>query len=79
MYKFLRYFYFYTGGARSKEPEYKFRKQNEMWVQSLTWEDPLKEGMVAHFSVLAWWIPWTEAPGGLHSIDSQQSDMTEAT
>ena len=25
----------------------------ETWVQSLSWEDPLKEGMAAHSSVLA--------------------------
>ena len=27
--------------------------------------------MVAHSSVLAWRIPWTEEPGGLWSIGSQ--------
>ena len=30
------------------------------------WEDPLEEGMATHSSVLAWRIPWTEEPGGLH-------------
>ena len=32
----------------------------EMWeygVQSLSWEDPLEEGIVSHFSILAWRIP----------------------
>ena len=29
----------------------------ETWVQSLGWEDPLKEGMATHSSVLAWRIP----------------------
>ena len=29
-------------------------------------EDPLEEGMATHSSVLAWRIPWTEEPGGLH-------------
>ena len=33
----------------------------EMWVQSLGWEDPLEKGMATHCSVLAWRIPWTEA------------------
>ena len=37
----------------------------ETLVQSLGWEDPL-EGMPAHSSILAWRIPWTEEPGGLH-------------
>ena len=43
----------------------------ETWVQSLGWEDPLEEGMATHSSVLAWRIPWTEEPGGLHSVRSQ--------
>ena len=37
----------------------------ETWVQSLSWEDPLKKGMTTHSSILAWRIPWTEEPGGL--------------
>ena len=27
------------------------------WVQSLGWEDPLKEDMAMHSSILAWRIP----------------------
>ena len=29
--------------------------------------------MAAHFSILAWRIPWTEEPGGLESIGAQKS------
>ena len=29
----------------------------ESWVGSLGWEDPLKEGMTTHSSILAWRIP----------------------
>ena len=29
----------------------------EIWVQSLGWENPLEEGMVTHSSILAWRIP----------------------
>ena len=43
-----------------------------MLVQSLGQEDLLKEGMAAHFSILAWRIPWPEEPGGLQSIGSQR-------
>ena len=39
---------------------------------SLDQEDPLEEGMAAHSSILAWRIPWTEEPGGLHSVGSQR-------
>ena len=28
--------------------------------------------MAAHFSILAWRIPWTEEPGGLESMGSQR-------
>ena len=36
-------------------------------VQSLVREYPLEEGMATHSNILAWRIPWTEEPGGLHS------------
>ena len=41
----------------------------ETWVQSLGREDPLEEGMATHSSILAWNIPWTEEPGGLHFME----------
>ena len=37
----------------------------ETQVQSLGQEDTLDKGMAAHYSILAWRIPWTEKPGGL--------------
>ena len=43
----------------------------ETRVQSLGWEDPLEKEMATHSSVLARRIPWTEEPGGLHSMGSQ--------
>ena len=43
-----------------------------MQVQSLGWEDPLKEGMASHSSILAWRIPWIEEPGGLQSKGSKR-------
>ena len=33
--------------------------------------------MATHSSILAWRVPWTEEPGGLQSVGSQESDMTE--
>ena len=44
----------------------------ETWVWSLSWEDPLEEGMATPSSILAWEIPWTEEPGGLQSMRSQR-------
>ena len=49
----------------------------ETCVQSLGWEDTLEKEMATHSSVLAWEVPWTEEPGGLQSMGSQESDMTE--
>ena len=49
----------------------------ETWVQSLGQEDLLEEEMASHSSILAWKIPWTEEPGGLQSMGSQESDTTE--
>ena len=40
----------------------------ETRVPSLGWEDPLKEAMVTHYSILAWRIPWAAEPGRLQSI-----------
>ena len=48
----------------------------ENQVRFLGWEDPLEKEMAAHSSVLAWDIPWTEEPGGLHSVGSQELDTT---
>jgi len=39
----------------------------ETQVRSLSWEDPLEEGVAIHSSILAWRIPWTEEPGRLQS------------
>ena len=45
----------------------------EMWVQSLSHEDPLEEEMATHStSILAWRIPGTEEPGGLQSRGLQR-------
>ena len=47
------------------------QETQEMWVQSLCWEDPLEEKMATHSSTLACEIPWTEEPGRLQPIGSQ--------
>ena len=52
--------------------------QAAQWVKKLPamqetqerWEVSLEEGMATHYSILAWRIPWTEEPGGLHSRES---------
>ena len=48
----------------------------EIEVQSLGWEDPLEKEMATHSSILAWEIPWTEEPGRLQSMGSQEESDT---
>ena len=48
----------------------------ESWVRFLGREDPLEKEMATHSSVFAWRIPWTEEPGRLQSMGSQESDTT---
>jgi len=38
--------------------------------RSLSWEDPLEEGMTTHSSILAWRVPWTEESGRLQFTGS---------
>ena len=48
----------------------------ETQVCFLDWEDPLEKEMATHSSILAWRIPWTEEPGRLPSMGSQESNTT---
>ena len=49
--------------------------KQETQVQSLGQEDPLEKERATYSSVLAWEIPWTEEPGRLQSMGSQELDM----
>ena len=44
----------------------------EIWGQSLGWEDPLEEGMATHSSILAGESPRTDKPGGLQYMELQR-------
>ena len=44
----------------------------ETGVLSLGQEDPLREEMATHSTILAWEIPWAEEPGGLQFLGSQR-------
>ena len=63
------------GGSEVKNlPAMQETQETQVW--SLGQEEPLEKEMAIHSSILAWEIPWTEEPGGLQSIGSQESDMT---
>ena len=51
----------------------------EMWVWSLSQEDPLEKGMATHSSILTCRVPWTEELGGLQSIGWQRIGYDWAT
>ena len=59
----------FLDGSAVKNPPV-MQDLQEMWVQSLGYEDPLKEGMATQSSILAWRISWTKEPVGLQSIGS---------
>ena len=44
---------------------------------SLDQEDPLEKETATYSSILAWRIPWTEAPGRLQSMGHREWDTTE--
>ena len=48
-----------------------------MQVQSLGWEDFLKQGMATQPSILVQKIPWVEEPGRLHSTNRKDWDTSE--
>ena len=61
---------FPSGSAGKNLPA--VQEMQEMWVWSLSGEDPLEEGMATHSSILAWRIPWTEEPTRLQSVGLQR-------
>ena len=46
------------------------------WIQPLGREDPLEQEMETHPSIFAWIVPWTDEPGRLQSMGSQELDTT---
>ena len=51
----------------------------ETRVRSLGWEDPVKEDLATHSSILAWRIPWTEELANYSPWGHKGPDMTEVT
>ena len=63
-----RVFYLMTGASLVAQMVKNLPAIQETWVRSLGWEDPLEESMETHSNTLAWRIPWTEEPSGLHPM-----------
>ena len=57
--------YVYVGASLTAQQiriHLQYKERQEIRVQLLYQEDPLKEGMATNSSILAWKIPWTEEP-----------------
>ena len=52
-------------------------EMQETRVRSLGQEGPLEKEMAIHSSILAWRIPWTEEPGGLHGVVKSQIPLSD--
>ena len=72
IFRFLMVCEDFPGSSAVKNPP----AVQETWVRSLGREDPLEKEMATHSSIPAWKIPWTEEPGSLQSMGSQESDRT---
>ena len=51
----------------------------ETWVLSLSWEDPLEEGMATHPSILAWRIPMDRGAwqATVHGVAKSQTQLRD--
>ena len=54
----------FPSGSSGEEPTRQYRRHKRCRFESLGQEDPLKEGMATHSSILAWRSQWTEEPVG---------------
>ena len=63
----------FPGGSMGKESTCNSKDTGDAGSISRL-EDPLEKEMATHSSILAWEMPWTEEPGGLQSVGSQESD-----
>ena len=65
----------FPGGSEVTNPP-AVQETQEMWVRSLGQEDGLEKRMATHSSILAWAIPWTEEPDGLHTVHGDAKSQT---
>ena len=66
----------FPGGTGGQESSCQCRRHKRCNLIPGLGRSPDK-GMATHSSILAWSIPWTEEPGRLQSMESQELGMTE--
>ena len=67
----MAYVWSFLDGSMVKNPP-PMHETQETRIWFLGWEDPLKEEMSTHCSILPWEVSWREEPGGLLSKGSQR-------
>ena len=67
----------YTPGANSLVAQSVKKKKLPAVQETRVRGNPLEKEMATHSSSFAWKIPWTEEPGRLQSMGSQESDTTQ--
>ena len=70
------FFFFVTRASLTAHSVKNLPAMQETQFQLLGQEDPLEKETATHSSTLAWRIPWTEDPGRLQSLGSQELDTT---
>ena len=73
---FFFFFFFVTRASLTAHSVKNLPAMQETQFQLLGQEDPLEKETATHSSTLAWRIPWTEDPGRLQSLGSQELDTT---
>ena len=53
--------------------------EQEIWVWSLSWQNPLEEGMAAHYRILAWKSHGQRSLVSYSLLCLKESDITEVT
>ena len=61
-------------GKKKKKKNLPAMQETQVW--SLGQGDALEKEIATHSNILAWETPWTEEPGGLQFMGSQELDMT---
>ena len=68
-----------VGASLAAQTVKKLPAMQETQIWSLDQEDPLQKEMATYSSILAWKIPLTEEPGGLHIGNNCKKNHTQAS
>ena len=69
-----------SGGSLAAQTVKNPPAMQETWVRSLSWEDPLEEGMTTHSSILTWRIPMDRGAWQVtvHGVTKSQTRLSNS-